>query len=329
MNDGLLPSFHFPGGLLYPPNLCLLLLIIAVILALVNRRVLAMLLSVFGVMWVMVWSLPVTTLWLGGALESRYPFRLPESMPQADAIVVLGGNVQNNRANWFEPYNRATSVNRIDRTAALYFAKKAPLILVSGGALEGPVSDAQGMAKVLKQMGIPDKAILLEHESRNTYENAALTHETLQQHGIRHVLLVTSALHMPRAMAAFDKQNIKATAAGLSAQIYPPNDRSLSNCYELHFTHRFSATHLPYNALSTRTYFAYSEPYTYTDLCSQLNEIERRLANHAQVYFCRELLTYTLEGRRVELLTITSYKDIGFEREAHIEKLFPLSNKTL
>jgi cytosolic carboxypeptidase protein 5 len=112
-------------------------------------------------------------------------------------------------------------------------------------------------------------------------------------------------------------------------QHLPPNDRSVSNCYELHFTHRFSATHLPYNALSTRTYFAYSEPYTYTDLCSQLNEIERRLANHAQVYFCRELLTYTLEGRRVELLTITSYKDIGFEREAHIEKLFPLSNKTL
>ena len=228
MNESLLPTFHFPGGLLYPPNLCLILLLIAVILVLARRRKLAIMLSLSGIFWVMIWSLPVTTLWLGGALESRYPFRLPETLPQADAIVVLGGNVQNNRANWFEPYNRATSVNRIDRTAALYFAKKAPLILVSGGALEGPVSDAQGMARVLKQMGIPDRSILLEHDSRNTYENAALTHETLQKHGIRHVLLVTSALHMPRAMAAFDKQNIKATAAGLSAQIYPPPDRALN-----------------------------------------------------------------------------------------------------
>ena len=168
MSEGLLPSFQFPGGLLYPPNLCLLLLLIAVILALAHRRKLAIMLSLSGLVWVLAWSLPVTTLWLGGALESRYPFRLPETLVQADAIVVLGGNVQNNRANWFEPYNRATSVNRIDRTAALYFAKKAPVILVSGGALEGPVSDAQGMAKVLKQMGIPEKAILLEHESRNT-----------------------------------------------------------------------------------------------------------------------------------------------------------------
>lgn len=228
MNEQSFASFNFPGGFLYPPNLCLGLLFIAVILALVHRKKLAIFLSALGVGWIMIWSLPVTSLWLGGALESRYPFQLPESLPQADAIVVLGGNVQNNRANWFEPYNRATSVNRIDRTAALYFAKRAPLILVSGGALEGPVSDAQGMARVLKQMGIPEHAILLEHESRNTYENAALTHDTLKKNNIRHVLLVTSALHMPRAMAAFDKQNIQATPAGLSAQIYPPNDRALN-----------------------------------------------------------------------------------------------------
>ena len=228
MNDQSVAAFSVPGGFLYPPNLCLALLFLAVILALVHRKKTAIFLSAIGVGWILVWSLPVTSLWLGGALESRYPFQLPESLPQADAIVVLGGNVQNNRANWFEPYNRATSVNRIDRTAALYFAKRAPLILVSGGALEGPVSDAQGMARVLKQMGIPEHAILLEHESRNTYENAALTHDTLKKNNIRHVLLVTSALHMPRAMAAFDKQNIQATPAGLSAQIYPPNDRALN-----------------------------------------------------------------------------------------------------
>ena len=37
----------------------------------------------------------------------------------------------------------------------------------------------------------------------------------------------------------------------------------------------------------------------------------------------RELLTNTLEGRRVDLLTITSYKDLLFEREPIIEGLFP------
>ncbi len=42
----------------------------------------------------------------------------------------------------------------------------------------------------------------------------------------------------------------------------------------------------------------------------------------------RELLTYTLEGRRVELLTFTSFKDLSFDREAGIEKLFPMLNAT-
>jgi hypothetical protein len=59
-----------------------------------------------------------------------------------------------------------------------------------------------------------------------------------------------------------------------------------------------------------------------------LNDIERRLANHSSIYFTRELLIYTLEGRRVELLTFSSFKDLHFERELGIDRLFPLLNAT-
>ena len=41
------------------------------------------------------------------------------------------------------------------------------------------------------------------------------------------------------------------------------------------------------------------------------------------IYFVREHLTSTLEGRRVDLLTITSFKELTFEREQVIDKLFP------
>jgi uncharacterized SAM-binding protein YcdF (DUF218 family) len=42
------------------------------------------------------------------------------------------------------------------------------------------------------------------------------------------VLLVTSALHMPRAMAAFSKQGVRAIAAPTPQQITAPSDGSLS-----------------------------------------------------------------------------------------------------
>jgi hypothetical protein len=35
------------------------------------------------------------------------------------------------------------------------------------------------------------------------------------------------------------------------------------------------------------------------------------------------LLTLSLDGRRVDLLTFTSYKNLSFEREKLIERLFP------
>ena len=96
----------------------------------------------------LLWSLPITSLYFGGKLERRYTYEEATRAPRADVIVVLGGNTQANRANWFEPYNRATAFDRIDRAAALYLAGRAPKILLSGGALEGKVSEAQIMARI-------------------------------------------------------------------------------------------------------------------------------------------------------------------------------------
>ena len=210
--------------LLYPPNVGLLLLVVAVILALSHHRRTAIVLTLIGLIWSLVWSLPATTLYLGGRLESSYPYQTAESLPQADVIVVLGGNTQSNRANWFEPYNQATATDRLDRAAEIYFAHRAPRILLSGSALEGKTSEARIMAKTMRQKGIPDGVLLLENEGRNTHENALRTHDMLREHDLRTVLLVTSALHMPRAMAAFNAQGIQAVAAGLPPQIIVPED---------------------------------------------------------------------------------------------------------
>ena len=206
----------------------MVLLVCAVLAALTLRKRIACGLMLLGLTWVLIWSLPITTLYLGGKLETRYPFRLPENIPSADVIVVLGGNIQANRENWFEPFNRATATDRVDWAAALYFAGRAPKILLSGAAYEGRVSEAQGMAKVLRQKGIPDSALILENVSRNTYENTLLTQTALKDAPGEQILLVTSALHMPRALATFRKQGLSAIPAGVAPQISLPDDYTLN-----------------------------------------------------------------------------------------------------
>jgi uncharacterized SAM-binding protein YcdF (DUF218 family) len=205
----------------------MILLVCGVVAALTHRRRLAIVLTAAGLFWVTIWSLPVTTLYFGGKLEAMYAYSPSESQEKGDVIMVLGGNTQANRANWFEPYNRSTATDRIDRAQALYLNGRAPKILLSGGALEGKVSEAQGMAQVLKHRGLPESALLLENESRNTYENVLLSQPLLKQLGNPKVLVVTSALHMPRAMAVFKSQGINAIPAPVAPQIVPPDDYTL------------------------------------------------------------------------------------------------------
>ena len=206
-------------ALLFPPNVLVALVVVAVVLLLIKHRVAAIVCLLVGLAWVLLWSLPVATLVAGGWLESRFPARTPATYPQTQAIVVLGGHIQGNRRNWFEPYDRANVVGRESLAAELYLANRAPLIVLSGGALQGNISDTANMARALERAGIPTEVILQETESQSTQENAELTQKTLQKLNLDRILLVTSALHMPRAMAAFDNTSVTVTAAPLPPQI--------------------------------------------------------------------------------------------------------------
>jgi uncharacterized SAM-binding protein YcdF (DUF218 family) len=62
------------------------------------------------------------------------------------------------------------------------------------------------MAELLVQVGVPETAILRERASRNTYEHGRYLNSFLTENNLKTVLLVTSALHMPRSIAVFRKQ---------------------------------------------------------------------------------------------------------------------------
>jgi uncharacterized SAM-binding protein YcdF (DUF218 family) len=65
------------------------------------------------------------------------------------------------------------------------------------------------MASILTAIGIPEEALWLETTSQNTYENALYSKEILSENEIERILLVTSAMHMPRSVALFEKQGIE------------------------------------------------------------------------------------------------------------------------
>ncbi|KAJ8669075.1 hypothetical protein QAD02_000334 [Eretmocerus hayati] len=82
------------------------------------------------------------------------------------------------------------------------------------------------------------------------------------------------------------------------------------------------------------TYFAFTYPFSYTDLQNYLKKIENRILKHDKkvhladdIYYHRECAIKTLQGRRLDLLTISSHHNIRREREAKIKDLFPESDE--
>lgn len=218
----------FLTNLVIPANLCIALLILGAIFYIARHRKTGFALATIGLCWAMFWSLPASSLWAGGRLEQLYPWKPATSLPNAQAIVVLGGSTANSRPNWFQEDLGETSASRVNTAGILYHAGRAPLIILSGAALDGNVSEAQLMANRLEMLGIPERALLLETRSYTTYENALYTAQLLRARNIDDILLVTSSLHMPRAVAVFGKQGVHVTPAPAPAQIVVPDDPAFS-----------------------------------------------------------------------------------------------------
>lgn len=197
----LLPLFIYPLGLS-----CLLMM---ATLVLMWKRPRWAAIAISFAFWVLVlggnsW----VSATLARSLEQQY---VPTAeLPNADAIVILGGATRSP-----EPPRTWVEVNeagdRLLYGAKLYRQQKAPVVILSGGRLDwkrtGP-SESEDMAEILQTMGVPATAIIQDPTSLNTRENAVNVKRILEEKGIRRILLVTSALHMPRSILIFQRLGI-------------------------------------------------------------------------------------------------------------------------
>lgn len=183
-------------------------------------------------------STPLVATALIDSLERRYPAITVEKTPVADAIVVLGGALAGASPPKRPGFNLGPSAGRVWHAATLFRAGKARWIIVAAGnqpGLEGEQVEAEAVAEMLQVLGVPKQAIRLETGSRNTRENALHARPIIERLGVHRVLLVTSGMHMPRAMTIFTKawadSNIELVPAPTDIAIAQRHPLSVEDCF--------------------------------------------------------------------------------------------------
>lgn len=209
------------GFFTLPSNLFVAIGVVGLLLLLTRFRRLAS--------WLVVTSIVLTALagWspLGNILilplEQRFPPWDPARGPPT-GIVVLGGGITPDvsAARGVVALNEAAE--RI--TAAAELARRYPKarIVYTGGSnalMFDQIPEAPFAVRELEALGVAHDRITAEEQSRNTIENAVFSRLIAQPKPGEVWLLVTSAYHMPRAIAAF-------RAAGFPVEAYPVDWRT-------------------------------------------------------------------------------------------------------
>ena len=164
-------------------------------------------------------------------LETRFP-PWDASHGAPDGIVVLGGGID---ADPSAAHGEAVFSNSAGRViAAAMLAHRYPnmRILYSGGSAnfisDDSAREADYAVQVLEGLGVARERLIIEQQSRNTFENAYYSKALAQPKPGERWLLVTSAFHMPRAVGVFRK-------VGFAVEPYPVDWRLMGRGDLTHF----------------------------------------------------------------------------------------------
>jgi uncharacterized SAM-binding protein YcdF (DUF218 family) len=207
--------------LVLPVGIVLLTAVLALLFLWAGRRRISAVFLILAIVVLWASSTPIVAVSLYGRLESRFPPVAMADIPAADCIVLLGGSVAPALAPRVDTeFNE--SIDRVYKAGQLYLAHKGNVVIVAAGnqpwADYGP-PEAELIADLLVESGVPRAAILAEGESRNTRENALNSKRLIDLLTCGSTLLVTSAAHMPRSVAAFEKVGVEVFAVSTDVRV--------------------------------------------------------------------------------------------------------------
>jgi uncharacterized SAM-binding protein YcdF (DUF218 family) len=165
---------------------------------------------------------PVGT-WLMLPLENRFPQWQTGAHAAPDGIIVLGG----------EAGARISALAELSR----HFPQAR---LVYSGPGER-IFAAEELLKTFARLGGDPSRIIMEARSRSTFENAVYSNELIKPNLGERWLLVTSAMHMPRAIGSFRH-------AGFRVEAYPVESNTDDNA---HVSSAFTAGRKAFSELDT------------------------------------------------------------------------------
>jgi uncharacterized SAM-binding protein YcdF (DUF218 family) len=157
-------------------------------------------------------------------LERQYPpVAAQADLTRYAGVIVLGGALEP-AYTWSVPNQSALGDAAERVTEVLPLLKRQPglRLLFTGGEGElfaNDLTEAERARRFFTAQGVPDSQLILESASRTTFENAVFSKALPGVDVARPWLLVTSAWHMPRAMAAFKR-------AGWNVTAYPVDFRA-------------------------------------------------------------------------------------------------------
>lgn len=156
-------------------------------------------------------AMPAMSWWLERGTRPTFgPIDSPADARGATAIVVLGNGLvsYDYEGLTVESLTRRTAYNAIEG-AHLYRLLHPAVVIASGGLADPGVhrrSEAEAVRDALISLGVPRGAIVIETRSSNTAAQARLVAPLLQGHA--RFALITSPIHMPRALALFRSQGL-------------------------------------------------------------------------------------------------------------------------
>ena len=206
------------GPLFFPMAIVLLILILGLFLLILSRRKMTgKVFILIGVLLLGTLSYEAVSERLLKPLEYMYPPLIhPVNMEDVRWIVVLGGGHTSDQRLSVTSQISDLSLIRLVEGIRLHREIPKSKLILSGGMVFDPTSEANAMAKMAVAIGVKKEDLIHEEDSKDTEDQARFIHGLLKQEPF---ILVTSASHMPRSMILFKRLGMHPIPAPTEYQV--------------------------------------------------------------------------------------------------------------